>query len=223
MHQAFEQLSRKWSTFEALVDPVHWWKLLGEELRQGVRAPLGELTCNQRSNRLKDDKLQACQQGNTIKDMAQAKNKKAQVVRVRCTCAARYPPKAGPRAYIGRWCSSVLRGHVTVSRALVDRQESNAESDTESAVEGRPLWTVSEQVGDTGPPCPPPQQADRSGEGGGGGGMTPATLTYATSSHPCGHRTVVADASPLPKRQHMRPQACHTQPLWTLKSVPQPR
>ena len=44
-------------TFEALVNAVPWWKLLGEELWQGARAPLGELTCNQCSNRLKDDKL----------------------------------------------------------------------------------------------------------------------------------------------------------------------
>ena len=49
--------SRKWSTFEALVNAVPWWKLLGEELWQGVRAPLGELTCDQGSNRLKDDKV----------------------------------------------------------------------------------------------------------------------------------------------------------------------
>ena len=39
-------------------------KLLGEELWQGVRAHLGELTCMQCSNRLTEDKLQACQQGN---------------------------------------------------------------------------------------------------------------------------------------------------------------
>ena len=30
--------SRKWSTFEALVNTVPWWRLLGEELWQGVRA-----------------------------------------------------------------------------------------------------------------------------------------------------------------------------------------
>ena len=42
--------SRKWSTFEALVNAVPWWGLLGEELRQGVRAPLGELPCKQCSN-----------------------------------------------------------------------------------------------------------------------------------------------------------------------------
>ena len=36
---------------------VPWWKLLGEELWQGVRAPLGELTYNRCGNRLKDDKL----------------------------------------------------------------------------------------------------------------------------------------------------------------------
>ena len=49
--------SRKWSTFEALVNTVLWWKLLGEELWQGVRAPLGELTGNWCSNRLKDHNL----------------------------------------------------------------------------------------------------------------------------------------------------------------------
>ena len=47
--------SRKWSIFEALVNTVLWCRLLGEELWQGVRAPLGELTCNQCSNGLKDD------------------------------------------------------------------------------------------------------------------------------------------------------------------------
>ena len=40
--------SRKWSPFEALVNTVPWWKLLGEEVWQVVRAPLGELTCNYR-------------------------------------------------------------------------------------------------------------------------------------------------------------------------------
>ena len=45
---------------------------MGEELWQGVRAPLGELTCKQSSNRLKENKLQVCQQGNITKDMAQA-------------------------------------------------------------------------------------------------------------------------------------------------------
>ena len=49
--------SRKWSTFEALANTGPWWKLLAEELWQGVRPPLGELTCNQCSNRLKDNKL----------------------------------------------------------------------------------------------------------------------------------------------------------------------
>ena len=48
--------SRKWSAFEVLVNTVPWWRLLGEELWQGVGGPLGELTCNQCSNRLKDDK-----------------------------------------------------------------------------------------------------------------------------------------------------------------------
>ena len=38
--------------FEALVIIVPWWKLRGEEVWQGVRAPLGEFTCNQCSNRL---------------------------------------------------------------------------------------------------------------------------------------------------------------------------
>ena len=47
------RLSRKWSTFEALVSTA----LLGKELWQGVRAPWGELTCNQCSNTMKDDKL----------------------------------------------------------------------------------------------------------------------------------------------------------------------
>ena len=49
----WDNFSGKWSPFEALVHTVPWWKLLGEELWQGVRAPLGELTC---SNKLKDDK-----------------------------------------------------------------------------------------------------------------------------------------------------------------------
>ena len=48
---------RKWSTVEALANTVPCWKLLGEELWQDVRAPLGKLSCNQCSNRLKDDKL----------------------------------------------------------------------------------------------------------------------------------------------------------------------
>ena len=52
-----KNFSRKWSTFEVLVNTVPWWKLLGPELWQSVRAPLGELTCNQCSNRLKDDRL----------------------------------------------------------------------------------------------------------------------------------------------------------------------
>ena len=34
-----------------------WWKVLGEELWQGVRAPLGGLTCNRCSIGLKDDKV----------------------------------------------------------------------------------------------------------------------------------------------------------------------
>ena len=51
--------SREWSTFKALANTVPWWKWLGEELWQGVRAPLGHmpLTCSQCSNRPKDDKL----------------------------------------------------------------------------------------------------------------------------------------------------------------------
>ena len=53
----WDNFSRKWPTFEALVDTVPWWKLLGEELRRGVMDPLGKLTCNQCSNRLKDDKV----------------------------------------------------------------------------------------------------------------------------------------------------------------------
>ena len=47
---------QKWSTFEGLLNTVARWKLLGEQLWQGVRAPLGELTCNQCSKGLKDDK-----------------------------------------------------------------------------------------------------------------------------------------------------------------------
>ena len=31
--------SRKWSPFEARVSTIPWWRLLGEELWQGVRAP----------------------------------------------------------------------------------------------------------------------------------------------------------------------------------------
>ena len=38
--------SRKWSTFEALVNTAPCWKLQGEEWWQDVRAPLGELTYN---------------------------------------------------------------------------------------------------------------------------------------------------------------------------------
>ena len=49
--------SGKWSTVQPLVHTVPGWRLLGEELWQGVRAPLGVLTCNRCSNRLKDDKL----------------------------------------------------------------------------------------------------------------------------------------------------------------------
>ena len=62
MHRArtafryLNNFSRKWSIFEDLVNAVPWWKLLGEEVWQGVRAPWGELTCNRCSNRLKDDK-----------------------------------------------------------------------------------------------------------------------------------------------------------------------
>ena len=70
--------SWKRATFEPLVNTVPWWRLLGEELWQGVRAPFGELKCIQCSNRLTEHKLQACQQGNLSKDMAQAKS--------RCTC-----------------------------------------------------------------------------------------------------------------------------------------
>ena len=32
--------SRNWSTFEALVNTVPWWRLLGEDLWQNVRGPL---------------------------------------------------------------------------------------------------------------------------------------------------------------------------------------
>ena len=70
--------SRKWSTFEALVHTVPWWRLLEEELWQGVRAPLGEPTCKQCSNRLKEDKVQACQQGNIYKGHGTSKKKHAQ-------------------------------------------------------------------------------------------------------------------------------------------------
>ena len=49
-------LSGKWSTAETLVNTVPWWKLLGEELWQGVGPPLGELSCNQGSHWLKDYK-----------------------------------------------------------------------------------------------------------------------------------------------------------------------
>ena len=48
--------SRKGSAFEALVNTVPWWRLLGEELWHGMRAPLSELTCNRCSDRLKGDK-----------------------------------------------------------------------------------------------------------------------------------------------------------------------
>ena len=41
--------SRKWSIFEALGNTIPWWKLLG--------GTLGELTWNQCSSRLKDDKV----------------------------------------------------------------------------------------------------------------------------------------------------------------------
>ena len=37
---------------------------------EGCEGPLGELTCKQCSNRLKEDKSPACQQGNITKDMA---------------------------------------------------------------------------------------------------------------------------------------------------------
>ena len=33
------KFSRKWSTLEAIVNTVPWWRLLGEELWQGVRPP----------------------------------------------------------------------------------------------------------------------------------------------------------------------------------------
>ena len=46
---------RKWSTFEALLNTVARWKLLGEQLWHVVRAPLGELTCDQCSKGLKGD------------------------------------------------------------------------------------------------------------------------------------------------------------------------
>ena len=50
--------ARQWSTFEALANTVPWWGLLNvANLWQGVRPPLGELTCNRCSDRPKDDKL----------------------------------------------------------------------------------------------------------------------------------------------------------------------
>ena len=67
---------RKWSTSEALVNTAPWWRLLGEQLWQCGRAPLGDLTCNQRSSRLKEDNLHACQQWKITKDAAQAQKKK---------------------------------------------------------------------------------------------------------------------------------------------------
>ena len=39
-------------------------------------APLGELTCKQCSNRLNDDQLQVCQQGNVTNDIAQEKTRR---------------------------------------------------------------------------------------------------------------------------------------------------
>ena len=68
---------RRWSTFEALVNTVPWYKLLGEELLQSVRVPLGELTRTLCSRRLKEDNSQACQQGNIPKDVAQAKTRRS--------------------------------------------------------------------------------------------------------------------------------------------------
>ena len=69
--------SRKWSNFEALVHTVPWWRLLGEEVWQGVRAPLGELTCHQCSGGPREDKIQACQHGGITKDVAEAKTRRA--------------------------------------------------------------------------------------------------------------------------------------------------
>ena len=75
--------SRKWSTFEAPVNTVPWWRLLREELWQGVRAPpLGKLTCNQCSNRLKEDKLQVCNKG-TLQRTWHKQNKGAHAYRER--------------------------------------------------------------------------------------------------------------------------------------------
>ena len=58
MHRVryLNNFSRKWSTFEALVNTIPWWKMLGEESWPGAWAPMGELTCNQCSHRLKEDK-----------------------------------------------------------------------------------------------------------------------------------------------------------------------
>ena len=52
--------SGKCSAFETLVKTVPWRRLPGEELWQGVRAPLGERTCDQRGNGRKEDESQAC-------------------------------------------------------------------------------------------------------------------------------------------------------------------
>ena len=51
--------SRKWATLEDLANTVPWWRLLREELWQGVRAPLGKVTCKQCSNTLKENKITA--------------------------------------------------------------------------------------------------------------------------------------------------------------------
>ena len=39
----FNSLSKNWSTFEALLDTVPWWRSWAEELWQGVRGPMGVL------------------------------------------------------------------------------------------------------------------------------------------------------------------------------------
>ena len=46
--------------FETLVNIVPRWKLPGQMLWQGVRAPLGELTCNQCSNSTASDAPPMC-------------------------------------------------------------------------------------------------------------------------------------------------------------------
>ena len=76
MHRVryLNNFSKKWFTFEALVNTVPWWRLLGEEFWLGVRAPF---TCKECSNRLKEEeKGQACQQGNIAKGVAQAKKRR---------------------------------------------------------------------------------------------------------------------------------------------------